>query len=267
MFVQNCALSETSSPVRYSSFMNRNRLVRTPIVDKNGKPTTVHKRTGSGSDKTDQALPAPELKPKRDPAQAYVEDAFTPCVDRLPPVERQKLMATLHPETLPRMVDMKRRHPNMIMFAIKTAIDLSADNGDFAVFNSLILLGHSADESESQWYRDAVFALTGIEYINDSPSPIDFTQEEDPRLEGARPLFDTLMKGNYNNDLIEYQTLPNHQGVFIFHHPDVGRLVMARPDKAEEIVDLYFERKEYDPELFASVLNSTSSPAINDGIL
>lgn len=246
--------------------MNRTRLVRTPVVDKNGKPTTVHKRADDSVNGTSQELPAPALKPKRDPAQAYVEDTFGPCVDRLPPAEQQKLMATLHPETLPCMVEMKRRYPNMSMFNISLAINWCADNRNFAVFNSLMLLGHAADERDSEWYRNALYTLTGIEYINDPHNLIDFTHSDDPRLEGAGVLFDTIMKNKHDDDMIDDHMLPNHQTALTFYDPDVGSLIMEHPDRADEIVDLYRERKEYDPELFASVL-SNSAPAINNGIL
>jgi hypothetical protein len=246
--------------------MNRTRLVRTPVVDKNGKPTTVHKRADTGVNGAGSTLPAPALKPKRDPAQAYVEDAFDPCVDRLPPAEKQKLMATLHPETLPRMMEMKRRYPNMSMFNISLAINWSADNRNFAVFNSLMLLGSAADERDSEWYRNALHTLTGIEYISDPRNPIDFTNSDDPRLDGACELFDAIMKNKHDDYIIDDQMLPNHQTALTFYDPDVGSLIMEHPDRADEIVDLYRERKEYDPELFASVLGS-SAPAINSGIL
>lgn len=246
--------------------MNRARLVPTPVVDKNGKPTTVHKRAGSNTNETGQALPAPALKPKRDPAQAYVEDAFNPCVDQLPPAEKQKLMATLHPETLPRMVELKRRYPNMIMFNINIAIDWSVENRNFAVFNSLVLLGSAADERESEWYFNALHTLTGIEYINDPHNLIDFTHSVDPRLDGACALFDTIMANKHDDDIVDNHTLPNHQTALMFYDHDLGRIIMEHPDRADEIVDLYRERKEYDPELFASVLGS-SAPAISGGIL
>lgn len=246
--------------------MNRTRLVRTPVVDKNGKPTTVHKRADDSVSGNSRELPAPALKPKRDPAQAYVEDAFGPSVDRLPPAEQQKLMATLHPETLPRMVEMKRRYPNMIMFNINIAIDWSVDNRNFAVFNSLMLLGHAADERQSEWYFNALHTLTGIEHVNDPHNLIDFTNSDDPRLEGAGVLFDTIMANKHDDEIIDDHTLPNHHRALMFYDHDLGNLIMEHPDRADEIVDLYRERKEYDPELFATVLGS-SAPAINGGIL
>jgi hypothetical protein len=74
------------------------------------------------------------------------------------------------------------------------------------------------------------------------------------------------MKNKNDEYMIDDHMLPNHQTALTFHDPDVGNLIMEHPDRAEEIVDLYRERKEYDPELFASVLGS-NVPAINSGIL
>lgn len=245
--------------------MNHTRLVRTPVVDKNGKLTTVHKREDAG-DASHSWFPKPAFPSQRELAQKYVDNAFSPCVDRLPPDKKQKLLTTLHPESLPRMVDMKTKSPNIVMFNITIAIDWCAENGNFALFNSLMLLTHEAEERDSEWHRNALHTLNGIESITDRGNPIDFTNADDPRLEGARVLFSTVMKNKHHGYITDDRTLPNNQTMLTFHDPEVGNLIMEHPDRADDIVDLYRDRGAYNPELFAAVLSS-SSPAVNDGML
>lgn len=258
----------------------KNQLVPTPIVDSLGRQTTVHKRADNGTSSATQAskIPGPAAS-QPDAAQRYVNDHFVSCVDTVPAADRPKLMATLHPDTLPRMDEMKREHPNMVLLNVNNALDWCTQNLNFSVFNSLVMLIHETQNRESEWHGDALHALMGIRYTigeaiggdgwnmeaSDEDRWIDFTDPDDPRVAGARALHAVIMDEK-NNDLTALQSLQYYQCAKTFDDTAVGNYIMCHPTRAQEIVDIYRDRGIFDSDLFDTVLNNPS-PALNEGVL
>jgi hypothetical protein len=56
------------------------------------------------------------------------------------------------------------------------------------------------------------------------------------------------------------------QSAIVFIDQGLGRLIMDRPDRADEIVDMYAGRKPFDRGLYEAALDNNVR-ALNDGAL
>jgi hypothetical protein len=248
--------------------MPHNPLVATPTVDKNGRITTVHKRADAGGTKASSSIPKVSLAaPPQDDAKKVVEAAFHTDVKsvKMSANVREKMMATLHPDTLPLMEKMLREHNDGI-FVFRKATDWSADSRSFALLNSYMALADESGVSDRDNLLHILYSLRGVQQARPGRAQIDITDPDDPKAEGARALAKALID-NAESGLVRYQSLTaKGQAAYAFVDYEVGTLIIDRPDRADEIVDLYRSHGMFDRGLFEAALDSDAK-ALNAGVL
>ena len=252
--------------------MTRNPLIATPTVDKNGRVTTVHKRMDTGSTSPGRAIPKVALPAQpQDNCKLIIESGFETDIHSVKMSDnvRAKMMATLHPETLTRMENLLRNH-NVPVTVFRRATFWCAQNRNFAVLNSLALLTEEADDKDkhTKIQERVMAALMGVQHIREPKTPeIDFTNPEESRTEGGRALVNALITRGWSEGLISYINPKKDQTAFVFIDYGVGNLIMDRPDRTDEIIDMYgVGRTPYDRGLYEARLDNNVR-SLNSGAL
>lgn len=249
--------------------MPRNPLVATPTVDKNGRLTTVHKRADAGSAKTVPAIPKVSLSSSpEENSKNVVESAFHTDVQgvKMPPNIREKMMATLNPNTLPLMEKMLREYGGG-MTGFRKATDYSAANRSFALLNSYMALMDESQDKDRDRQLHTLYTLCGLQLSRPGKTQIDIADPDDPKAEGARAYVKAI--ADYlDTGLVIAERVPKKasQTAYVFLDREVGTLIIERPDRADEIVDLYRKHGMFDRGLFEAALDSDAQ-ALNDGVL
>lgn len=254
--------------------MTSNRLVPTTVVDRNGKQTTVHKRLDPVS-KRSSSMPAPamdKIKPVMlDHFPLMVESALDVAIggSNMSDSMREKLMDSLHPETKPRIENMLRA--NRSITAVRTAMSWCADTRSFAVLNSLTALaeesetGDASNKALDMADKNVLCALMGLQSIRAPKTPpIDLTNEDDPRSAGVREYVRVLVEAE--PELIRKEQNKKRHIQTTFEDPELGNLIIERPDRADEIVSLFRSRGSYDRDSFIEALDN-SIPSLSEGAL
>jgi hypothetical protein len=261
--------------------MPSNRTVPTPVVNKNGVSTTVHKRVdnlmGSGSAK----LPSPSVPlPKSTPTghggvtlerlrgtpgniahllQNEIERNRYKLSDNLV----AKSLRTLHPETIGKL----DAHVRTVLNVFTRAIDASLKARNFGLLNNMaILFDHCDDESYNSFNR----FVSGLERTGDlkSPSFKDYSEATEEELEPVRAVLRAAMSlpHPYSGQVIGYNNVARR-----IKSDRLVDLIESRPDDADYIVQLLKERRlpvdsEEDIAVIIGLLDN-SQRALRDGLL
>lgn len=241
------------------------------IVNKNGVSTTVHKRIDSSHAALSPAgrkIPIPSVTPVEasKKTKLLVQHSFDMSMlsADLEDDEQEKLMSTLHPETLGCLESAVEQ--NIPLNSLNRAMNWSIKRGDFAVLNTMVRLVPEMDEHSDLSAQDRMlYALIGIQQNREKGTPeVDITNTKDERSKGIRVLVEALT--NAEVDLTGIVVDKNRHKALIFSDPKVGNLILERPDRAHEILSMYRSHGSFDRELFESALDSGVT-ALIDGTL
>lgn len=254
---------------RYSQNMNRNPLIPTATVDKNGRQTTVHKRMDAGGPGRAMNIPQPVIQAQpADNCKLIVTAGFEADIYAVKMSDnvREKMMDTLDQFTLTR-AENTLRESNTALKHFRKATYWCAQNRNFAVVNSLTLLTEESEDKSATHQERILLALMGVQHIRGPKTPeIDLTNPDDDRAEGARALVKMAVERGFPEGLISMIGPKKDQNAIVFIDQGVGNLIMDRPDRADEIVDMYQGRKPFDRGLYEAALDNNVR-ALNDGAL
>lgn len=249
--------------------MTKNPLIPTPTVDKNGRVTTVHKRLDTGGSSLARAIPKVSLPAQpQDNCKLIVESGFETDINAVKMSDnvRAKMMATLHPETLPRMENLLRNHGVGVALFRKAAF-WCAQNRNFAVLNSLALLSEEAEDKSQKTQERILFALMGVQDIREPKTPeIDLTNPDEPRAAGGRALVKAVISLDWKEQLTYTSNPRKEQRALTFVDTGVGNLIMDYPDRADEIVSMYAGNRLFDRGRYEAALENNVQP-LNEGVL
>lgn len=247
--------------------MNKNPLIPTSTVDKNGRRTTVHKRAEASKPGLATSIPKVVLPaPPQDNCKIIVEFGFESDISahKMSDNVRAKMMATLHPETLTRMENLLRDH-NASVLVFRRATNWCTQNRNFAVLNSLVALTEEAEDKGDM--ERCLFALMGMQQIREPKTPeIDLTNPDDPRAEGGRALVKAIVAREWSERLVYKSRSKKGHVAVVFVDTGVGNLVMEHPDRADEIIEMYAGGRPFDRGLYEAALENNVQP-LNDGVL
>lgn len=239
------------------------------IVNKNGVTTTVHKRLDAPAGAAKPSVipkPAIQCTEPQDNAREVVASSFamTLASHELSEGAEERLLRTLHPDTLPALEEMHRRA--LPHTGVRRAMNWSIKNRNFALLNSMVVLFSEVETpGENRQDEKITYILTGMQNCREKGTPqIDITNDADPRAAGIRDLVRVL--SDIEPELTDQRVNTKYQKSITFADPDVGNLILDRPDRADEIVSMYRSRKAFDRALFESILDS-GVPALNEGTL
>lgn len=237
------------------------------IVNKNGVQTTVHKRIDAAAASNGRSIPVPTLAlPSDDKYRIMVETSFEVALNGKKASEsvRAKMMATLHPETLPRIEGILR--DNIPLTAIRNAMSICADNRNFAILNSMALLVPEMEDPGVNNQNNVLYALAGIQIDRDEKTPeIDLTNPDDPRAQSVRKYLESLFKADGEMRVFR-TTLKKQQRYVNFKDREIGKMILEHPERADEILSLYRSHGTFDRDLYESAL-ATSSASLMEGAL
>jgi hypothetical protein len=247
--------------------MNRTSPVQ--IINKNGVTTTVHKRVDAavGSAKP-SAIPKPSIHgtgPQDTAAEVVAGSlAMTLASHELSEAAEARLMTTLHPGTMAALEEMHRR--DLPHTGVRRAMNWSIKNRDFALLNTMVVLFMESEIPDKDRQDEKIaYILTGMQNHRVKGTPqIDITKADDPRSAGIRDLVRVL--SDVEPELTDQRVNTKYQKSITFADPDVGNLILDRPERADEIVGMYRSRGAFDRSLFESALDS-GVPALNEGTL
>lgn len=249
--------------------MNRNPLIPTATVDKNGRQTTVHKRMDTGGTGREMNIPQATIRPAAtDNCNIIVTAGFDNDVNavKMSDSVREKMMSTLGDDTLERIENNLRDH-NAPLTMVRKATHWCAQNRNLAVLNSLALLTEESEDKSSKAQERLLLALMGVQHIREPKSPeIDLTNPDDDRVSGARALVKMAVERGFPEGLISMIGPKKEQSAIVFIDQGIGNLIMDNPDRADEIVDMYQGRKPFDRGLYEAALENNVR-ALNDGAL
>jgi hypothetical protein len=261
--------------------MTSNRTVPTPIVNKNGVSTTVHKRVDNPLGASRTNLPSPPTPlPKAAPAkhggmtmdqlnESPSSMAFTLRNEmdrnrhRLSANVRAKALRTLHPETLDKLQDNVRTVINVFT----RAMDSSLKARNFGLLNNMAVLFDQCDEVT---YNSFDRFVTGLERSGDLKSAgfKDYSEATEEELKPVRAVLraSIVLPHPYSGRVIGY----NMESTGIGSDRLVD-LIESRPDDVDYIIQLLQERKlpvdsEEDIAAVTGLLDN-SQPALRDGLL
>lgn len=248
--------------------MSKNPLVATPIVDSRGRQTTVHKRADNGTT-TAKNIPMVSIKKPepQDNCNLIVNHGFeSDCLaSKMSDSVRAKLMDTLNESTLGRMEDLLRDH-GVSTITFRTATSWCVANRNFAVLNGFVELVEELDDKGRDNQINVLYSLMGVQQsIAPRQKEIDITNSDDPRAEGGRALAKAYLD-NIETGLIFRNNLKKGQASYSFEAPEMEAFIMEHPDRAQDIVDFYYKRGDFERGLFEEVLNNDVK-ALSDGIL
>lgn len=248
--------------------MSKNPLVATPIVDSRGRQTTVHKRADTGKPGLRASIPGPSIKtPAQDNCKLIVNHGFeSDCLaSKMSDNVRDRLMATLNENTLDRMESLMRDH-GVSTTTFRTATSWCVANRSFAVLNGFVDLVEKLDNKDRDNQINALYSLMGVQQkLSPRDKEIDITNAEDPRAEGGRALAKAYLE-NIETGLLFRNNLKKEQAAYSFEVPEMEAFIMERPDRAQDIVDFYYKRGDFERGLFEEMLKHDVK-ALSDGVL
>lgn len=250
--------------------MNRNPLIPTTTVDKNGRQTTVHKRMESGGSGRATSIPKATLVTAgaADNCNIIVTAGFDNDINAVKMSDnvREKMMATLGDDTLERIENNLRDH-NAPLTMVRRATHWCAQNRNLAVLNSLALLTEESEDKSSKVQERLLLALMGVQHIREpKTAEIDLANPDDERASGAKALVKIIVERGFNEGLISMIGPKKEQSAIVFIDQGLGNLIMDRPDRSDEIVDMYRGGKPFDRGLYEAALENNVR-ALNDGAL
>lgn len=235
--------------------MANNPLVPTTIVNKNGVTTTVHKRMDSGIPKRGSIIPKVGLFPvPEDTCKVVVESSFASELNfvKMSPKVREKMMETLHKDTLPVMESILRDHSDGI-FTFRKAAGWSAASRNLALVNGYVALLNESEYKDRDAQLDILYALRGVQYCRPTKAPIDVTNPGDKNAEGALALV-RVLRQSLDSGLVVRTSCPKDESAYVFNDPEVGAMIIENPKRADEIVDLYRHYGHFNKGLFHEAL-------------
>jgi hypothetical protein len=248
--------------------MTKNPLVPTTIVNKNGVTTTVHKRLEAKATRVSSIPKVSTPAKSAENRNLLVENIFASELDyvKMSPNVREKMMATLHEDTLPVMGNICYENEDDLRIFRKAA-SWSANSRHLALVNGYVAL---LNESESKNYGhqlDILRSLRGVQYCRPAKPVIDITNPNDPYAEGALALVRVLRQNlGARLGLVFLRSMSKDETAYIFKEPEVGTLIMEEPDRADEIVDLYRKYGHFNRARFKAALENNVQ-ALNEGVL
>lgn len=231
--------------------MAKKPLVPTTVVNKNGVTTTVHKRMDSGSQKRGSSIPKIGLFPvPEDTCKVVVESSFASELNyvKMSPKVREKMMDTLHADTLSVMESILREHNDGI-HTFRKAAGWSAASRNLALVNGYVALLNESESKDRDAQLDILYALRGVQYCR----PTDVTNLSDKNAEGALALV-RVLRQSLDSGLVVRTNCPKDESAYVFNDPEVGTMIIENPKHADEIVDLYRHYGHFNKGLFHEAL-------------
>lgn len=261
--------------------MTVNRTVPTPIINKNGVSTTVHKRVDNPSGAASVKLPSPSASPSKSATSGHggvTMDQLRGTPGSIAHLllnemgrNRYKLsdnlaaktLLTLHPDTIGKLEGNIRTVVNVFT----RAMDASLKARNFGLLNNMAVLFDQCDEMN---YNSFNRFVTGLERSGNLKSATfkDYSESTEEELEPVRAVLRAALE------------LPHpYSGVVIGYNMDASGiksdrlvdLIESRPDDVDYIVQLLKERKlpvDSDEDIAAITgLLDSSQPALRDGLL
>lgn len=247
--------------------MTRNPLIPTPTVDKNGRQTTVHKRADTGASKAAANIPMVALKlQQEDNCHVIINYGFESDLSAVKMSDnvRAKMMSTLNENTLETAESILRDY-NEGTITFRKATNWCAENRNFAVLNGYVALLDEAENKDRDTQLDILYAMKGLQYSRHSRAEIDITNPDDENAEGGRALVKALIE-NRETGIVVRHNLKKNQSAYTFRDHEVGTMIVERPDRVNEIVDLYIQHGRFDRGLFEAALENNVQ-SLHGGVL
>lgn len=247
--------------------MTKNPLIPTTIVNKNGVTTIVHKRLDTGSTTRGSGIPKVSLPAApADTCKFVVEAGFNSELNyvKMSSGVREKMMTTLHEDTLPVMEAILREHEDGL-HVFRRATGWSATSRHLALVNGYVALLNESESKNRDSQLDILQSLRGVQYCRPAKPVVDITNPDDPYAEGALALV-RVLRQNFDSGLVARRNLPKDEAAYVFNEPEVGTLIMEEPDRADEIVNLYRKYGRFDRDLFKAALENNVQ-GLNEGVL
>jgi hypothetical protein len=259
--------------------MTNPNLIATSIVDKNGKPTTVHKR--AVSTKASSTLAA--AKPKASPAASHIDrlsdeagsmefrlkQELSLKARRLSNKKIGEMLDQLHPDTL-------RTLENIVDewdggdFIVSQSMEWAAKGGKIAPLNNLALF---YDKTLGKDYQRRMFHayIGGLDaHTMDGEPTRDFTQRTEAEQRSMRALLEVTLnlpsKHVHTSDI-------NHELWTYLPSTPLVELIIERPEDADRITKIITERpdaKFHSPEeieALRDMLDQNITSSLTNGIL
>lgn len=270
--------------------MTKSQLVPTPIVNKNGVATTVHKRADATGDSL-TLLPAPVIAANSEEeslarVQARVAAAIISVQDK------EDLNHGIHDfDVLERRLyqwepAVTRAYDKVLSEHVNVGYEellvssLNNDN-DSKTAEYILLLAQQDEMQDSNWSR-----LDGGTYLYGHAKEIynglrtldgkyNFDIPESPYETNDQHSIDIIKALTIVTNEEYYSgtqkglldvTTPNGEGLIMLYSDDLIKLIARRPEDARRIAEIFASRSSPDVELLERILD-TESTALSDGII
>lgn len=258
--------------------MTNSNLIATPIVDKNGKPTTVHKRAVLTKTSSTLAATNPQVSPAAkhidrlgdEPGsmEYLLKQELSLKARRLSNKKIGEMLDQLHPDTLATLEDIVNDWDGGD-FVVSQSMEWAARGGKIAPLNNIALF---YDKSLGVDYQRREFHayIGGLDaHRMDGEPTRDFTQRTEAEQRSMRALLEVTLNlpsrtrsSEINNEIWTY--LPS---------APLTDLIVERPEDADRITKIITERPEmkfHSPEQVAvlrGMLDQNVATSLTDGIL
>lgn len=242
-------------------------LVPTPVVDRNGRLTTVHKRADQPV-KNAATIPAPVAAVKAQPSKAKLVSALADAMDDVlyldEPEQKDYLIENLEAHDADFLANLQREMGNGNDFIPSTLVN---DHETKEYINEVLRF---ADHTGQETFPETCALIRSLHLYPQLPNYPDFSEAPEEVQEQCIALMKTANAvANFSSDAgkeLETVAVPEREDVFVLRDDALVQAVLAAPENAERLITVIEEQRTGRFAVIDAYLNGGTSPMVS-GVL